>query len=150
MHVALIIGGSLLGVGAILYLHHRLTQTDRLNEIDDNSSVKPSADTGLQSEQSEESSECCGLHLVCEKFQTAPVDVDSPVYFDDEELDRFTGIDADKYSDDEIEEFRDILLTIRAEELPLWAKSIEMRNIELPSSVRDELMLLVSEPAMQS
>lgn len=85
---------------------------------------------------------CCGLHAICEK--TGQVN-EPPVYYDDEELDRYAGRDADDYSDAEIEEFRDVLLTLLPSDAPGWAVSLERRRINLPSPLLPELNLLLSE-----
>lgn len=87
---------------------------------------------------------CCGLHLVCEKDSLSPMSAEI-LYYDDEELDRFIGRDADSYSPDETEEFRDILMTLLPQDVTGWARSITQRNIQLPPDVRDELLMLVNE-----
>ncbi len=96
------------------------------------------------SSESSEGEECCGLHLVCEKDSLSPMS-DEILYYDDEELDRFIGRPADSYSEEETEEFRDVLMTLRPEDVPGWARSITQRRLELPSDVRDELLILVNE-----
>lgn len=88
--------------------------------------------------------ECCGLHLVCEKDSLSPMS-DDILYYDDEELDRFIGRAADSYSAEEEEEFRDVLMTLRPEDVAGWARSVTQRHLELPPDVRDELLLLVNE-----
>lgn len=94
--------------------------------------------------------ECCGLHLVCEKDSLSPV-TDEIVYYDDEELDRFRGRDAESYSPEEEEEFRDVLMTLRPSDVAGWARSITQRRLNLPPDVRDELLMLVNEQrAIQS
>lgn len=85
---------------------------------------------------------CCGQHLVCEKDSLSPVDAEIE-YYDDEELDRFRGRSAEEYSEDEVEEIRDVLMTLREEDVAGWARSITKREIELPTVIRDELLLLV-------
>lgn len=94
--------------------------------------------------QSSEPSECCGMHLVCEKQSLSPVS-DKIEYFDDEELDEYRGREADSYTETETDRFRDVLLTLRPDEIASWAKSIQLRGINLPSPVRDELLLIVAE-----
>ena len=80
--------------------------------------------------------ECCGAHAVCEKgLKKADPHID---YFDDEELDTFKGISADAYTDDQIEAFREILYTVRTEELEDWLISLEKREINLPEILRPE------------
>lgn len=84
---------------------------------------------------------CCGQHLVCEKY--APTD--KIIYYDDEELDRFAGRSGDDYTDEEIEEFQEVLMTLRPEDALGWSRSVEQRHITLPPDVRDGLMLLITE-----
>lgn len=57
---------------------------------------------------------CCGLHAICEKGLPKSAE---DLYFDDEELDRFRGKKPSEYTDDEIEEFRDVMMTVPADEL---------------------------------
>lgn len=85
---------------------------------------------------------CCGMHAICEK--TGQVN-DPPVYYDDEELDRFAGREPDSYSDSEIEEFRDVLLTLIPSDAPGWTVSLEKRRISLPAELKPELELILLE-----
>lgn len=87
---------------------------------------------------------CCGQHAICEKelLRAAEEPVD---YFDDEELDRFSGRQPDNYTDDEIEEFREVLYTTLPREVQDWVKSLETRGVELPNVVRDEALLIIGE-----
>ena len=63
-------------------------------------------------------------------------------YFDDEELDAFKGRMADDYSDEEAEQFREILYSMRQEEVKDWIRSLVLRGIELPDQVKDEVILM--------
>lgn len=135
MHVALIISGSLVGVGALLYLHHRLTYRPD-TEVDEPTDKESDEQTP---------SICCGLHIVCEKDSVSPVFAEGIEYFDDEELDRYTDRNDNEYTTQEIEIFRDILLTLRPEDIAPWARSVQQRGITLPSEIRDELLLIVEE-----
>ena len=86
---------------------------------------------------------CCGLHEVCEKDALrwgAVPDVD---YYEDEELDRFRGRTA--YSGEEIEEFREVLYTMRTDEVAGWVRSLQLRQISLPDELKDEVFLIVGE-----
>lgn len=99
---------------------------------------------------SEASFVCCGQHAVCEKellmkAAAAPVE-----YFDDEELDRFRGRAADSYTAAEEEEFREVLFTMFTREVADWLQSLQQRGIELPSGLKDEAMMLVSEQRFHS
>ncbi len=88
---------------------------------------------------------CCGMHITCEK-DSLLADVSPEVeYFDDEELDRFRGRDAEAYTDPEIEEFREVLLTLLPTDIAPWARSIQLRGITLPTPVREELLMIVAE-----
>lgn len=82
--------------------------------------------------------------MICEKTSLTPL-TDKIEYYDDEELDRFAGKDPATYTDAEIEELRDVLLTMRPADVPGWARSLQLRHIELPPAVRDELLLIASD-----
>ena len=70
---------------------------------------------------------------------------DDERYYDDEELDAFAGRGADTYTEQETEMFRDVLLTLRPDEIAGWARSVQQRGITLPAEVRDELIMIVAE-----
>lgn len=89
--------------------------------------------------------ECCGQHEVCEKESLLSAVSKKVEYYDDEELDRFRGRAPEDYTEDETEEFRDILYTMREEEVAGWTRSLQLRGIELPEGVRDEVILIVEE-----
>lgn len=90
-------------------------------------------------------SECCGQHEVCEKESLLAAVSKEIEYYDDEELDRFKGRPADQYSEEEIEEFRDVLYTMQEVEVAGWSRSLQLRGIELPDELKDELFLIVGE-----
>ena len=54
--------------------------------------------------------ECCGQHEVCEKDSLLAAVSKGIEYYDDEELDRFRGRASDDYTDEEVEEFREVML----------------------------------------
>jgi hypothetical protein len=66
-------------------------------------------------------------------------------YFDDEELDAYKGRPSSQYTDEETEVFRDILYSMREEEVPDWLRSLQLRDIELPDGVKDEAFMMVRE-----
>lgn len=85
--------------------------------------------------------DCCGAHAVCEKgLKKAEPEID---YFDDEDLDRFKSRAADAYDDDEIEIFRDVLYTLKREEIEEWLISLEKREIQLPLILRQEAVEMI-------
>ena len=63
-------------------------------------------------------------------------------YFDDEELDAFSGRQSDSYTDDEAELFSDVLYTMRQDEVAAWCRSLHLRGIELPDQIKDEVYML--------
>ena len=63
-------------------------------------------------------SECCGQHQICEKESLLAAVSKQIEYYDDEELDRFIGRSADSYTEEEAEEFREVLMTLREEDAP--------------------------------
>lgn len=87
---------------------------------------------------------CCGMHITCEK-DTLSVVSDEVVYYDDEELDRFIGRTPESYTPEEADEFNEVLMTLRPEDVPGWARSITLRGLQLPSDVRDALLIIVND-----
>ncbi len=135
MIVALILLMAIVAVGSLLYLHHRLT-TPRGESVE--------ASPGEESTAGQDEG-CCGMHITCEKDSlVAGLDAEI-IYYDDEELDRYRGRTATEYDEQEIEEFREILFTMRPEDIAGWARSLTSRGIEMPAAVREELLLIVSE-----
>ena len=86
---------------------------------------------------------CLGDNPKCEQvcmMEAATRDIE---YFDDEELDRFQGREGNAYSDEEAEEFREVLLTMRESEVKDWSRSLTLRGIQVPNQVKDELLMLL-------
>lgn len=88
--------------------------------------------------------DCCGAHEVCE-FEEMLQNPDEIVYFEDEELDRYRGVAADHYNDVQIDEFRDVLYTLKGDEIRMWLLSIERRKVQLPTILRQEAFHLIAE-----
>lgn len=131
MIVALIIASALAVVGALLYLHDRLTSKSYTPE-------QQPADEAAQEE-------CCGMHITCEKDSLLASVSPEIVYYDDEELDAFKDRGPEEYSDQEIEQFRDVLLTMQPADIAGWGRSLQLRGIALPGAVREELLMIVAE-----
>lgn len=81
---------------------------------------------------------CCGKHTNCAKGYD-----NSNLYFDDEELDRFKGIKQEEYTDDDIEEFRNVLYTMKTEEVDNWVHCLQVRGIEMPQTIKDEVLQIL-------
>ncbi len=68
---------------------------------------------------------CCGAHAICEKgLKKLDTVID---YFDDEELDEMKGIPSGEFTDEQVDLFRDVLYTLRQEEIADWMVSLEKR-----------------------
>ena len=87
--------------------------------------------------------ECCGMHLYCEK--TGQYNGPEPTdYYEDEELDLFQGRDSADYTDEEIEQFREVLYTMRQDEVPNWLGSMQIRGVMIPDELKSEVAMIVN------
>ncbi len=89
--------------------------------------------------------ECCGQHEVCEKESLLAAVSKEIEYYNDEELDRFQGRDASDYNTEDEEEFREILYTMRDDEVAGWVRSLQLRGVNIPEGVRDEVLMIVAD-----
>ena len=89
--------------------------------------------------------ECCGQHETCVRDSLLAAVSKEIEYYDDEELDRFKGTPSDAYDDEAVEEFREILYTLKEVEVAGWIRSLQLREIELPDDLKDEAFLIVGE-----
>ena len=101
--------------------------------------------TELPSIKQVEDMECCGQHETCEKESLLAAVSKQIEYYNDEELDHFRGVESSAYLPDEIEEFREVLYTMKEEEVAGWVRSLQLRAVELPDELKDEVFLIVSE-----
>ncbi len=106
-------------------------------------------ETSAQPEPEEEE-ECCGQHETCEKDSLLAAVSKDVEYYEDEELDRFRTRRSDEYTAEEVEEFQEILYTMRNDEVAGWVRSLQLRNIELPDPIKDEVFLIIGERRMHS
>ena len=88
-------------------------------------------------------STCNGDNAKCEQTCMMEAATKEVEYFDDEELDRFRERPSAAYSDDEAEEFREVLYTMRPEEVRAWTRSLTLRGISLPDQVKDEVFVFM-------
>ncbi|MGM9842912.1 MAG: phospholipase [Muribaculaceae bacterium] len=129
MTVVLIIAAALVAVGLPLYLLHKREERKAGGELP----ITPPQQ------------ECCGLHLTCEKDSLLAAVSEEIVYYDDEELDKYKGRLPDSYDEEEIEQFRNVLLTMLPQDTAGWARSLQLREICLPDAVKEELLMIVAE-----
>ncbi len=138
--VYLIISLVVLGVVAFIFGYLRemkLKKQLRRGEIDELPSIKQVEDM-----------ECCGQHETCEKDSLLAAISKQIEYYDDEELDRFRGKESNSYSEKEVDEFRDVLYTMKDDEVAGWVRSLQLRSVELPDDLKDEVFLIVGERRM--
>jgi hypothetical protein len=88
--------------------------------------------------------ECCGAHAVCDK-DTLLLSNDKIEYFEDEELDKLACKPASDYNSTEIALLSDVFYTLKEHEVAAWLRSLQLRKIELPDSLREEALLIVGE-----
>ena len=136
---ALLILAVTIAIGVLLWAWEKF-RTQRHGHSLHHHSPQPHNPTTQQPDN--QTTVCCGLHAICEK--TGQIN-EPPVYYDDEELDRFAGRAATDYTDEETEEFRDVLLTLLPSDAPGWSISLEKRRINLPADLKPELELMLSE-----
>ncbi len=135
--IYLIVGLVVLGVLAFLagfFREKKLKRQLDMGEITELPSIKQVEDM-----------ECCGQHETCEKESLLAAVSKQIEYYNDEELDRFRGRDSDAYTPDEIEEFREVLYTMREDEVAGWVRSLQLRAIALPDELKDEVFMIVGE-----
>ena len=125
---------------AVLLLMFVLYWLDRWNKTH----VKGTEQT-QQPEPDIPAGECCGKHAVCEKQKLAEARMRSAQYFDDEDLDRFKGRRSDKYTDQEVEEFRYVLYTMQQNEVRDWMECLQAREIEIPDELKEECYSMMNE-----
>ena len=89
--------------------------------------------------------ECCGQHEICEKESLLAAVSKKIEYYDDEELDVYIGRPSDAYTGEETEQFREVLYTMPEVEVAGWVRSLQLRGVELPDALKDEIFLIIGE-----
>lgn len=92
--------------------------------------------------QQETCATCDGTSSKCEQTcmmeaATRPIE-----YFDDEELDVYRDRPSNDYTEEETDQFADVLHTMRPDEVSAWLRSLHLRGIELPDALKDEAYML--------
>ena len=119
-----------LAAGAIIIggLHFFFSSNDEETIV-----TKPTCDT------------CNGDDSRCEQECMLEAATKQVEYFDDEDLDRFAGKPSDSYSEEEVEEFREVLYTMRHDEAKAWNRSLILRQVNVPVQLKDELIMMMEE-----
>ncbi|MBQ0088362.1 MAG: 3-phosphoshikimate 1-carboxyvinyltransferase [Prevotellaceae bacterium] len=87
----------------------------------------------------------CGVSCFCDEKALQTKLSEEIIYFDDEELDEYRGIDANEYTEDQIDAFYEVLTTMRKEEVNEWLHSLELRGIELPQQLKETAIMIMSD-----
>lgn len=86
---------------------------------------------------------CSGINDDCEQTCMMKAATKEVEYYDDEELDRFKGKESGEYTDDEAEEFSEVLYTMRPDEAKGWNRSLILRGINVPNQIKDDLITMI-------
>lgn len=161
--IILLVAFILLGV--IIALLNKYTRPKVQSKSDTSESSDPSTSSGTEvdlgpstsseseiesvsSDASDEAYErpdgCCGAHEVCENESLLAANT-KIIYFADEELDDFKDRDPETYSEEEIEQFEEVFFTLRENELVDWLKSLQLRHVPLPPSIKEQALMIISE-----
>lgn len=126
--------------GAIVWLIDRLFYRHHVDEdAQDNDAPQEKSRQGCTDES-------CGLRTICPSEQILAGECRQDItYYDDEELDRFAGREADGYTPEEEEQWRDVLYTLQPADLLGWGQSIKHRGLEMPTAIRQEFLQLAAE-----
>lgn len=129
--------------GAIVWLIDRLFyHTDKAENLDETEENDASDATPAQGC----TDEACGIRSICPSEQILVSQCKREViYYDDEELDGFAGRDADGYTAEEEEQWRDVLYTLQPGDLLGWGQSIKHRGLVMPASIQAEFLQLAAE-----
>ena len=73
---------------------------------------------------------CCGQHETCERDSLLAAVSKKIEYYNDEEA---------------VEEFSEVLYTLREVEVAGWLRSLQLRGINLPDVLKDEAFLIIGE-----
>ena len=129
--------------GAIVWLIDRLFyHTDKAENLDETEENDASDATPAQGC----ADEACGIRSICPSEQILVSQCKREViYYDDEELDGFAGREADDYTPEEEEQWRDVLYTLQPGDLLGWGQSIKHRGLVMPASIQAEFLQLAAE-----
>jgi hypothetical protein len=105
------------------------------------SDTRPAGDPFAREEQDG----CCGQHALCLKDRKQPELSDPVDYYDDEELDAFQGHSSGSYTEDEIARFAEVLHTMLETDIPGWIRSLQLRGIELPDRLKEEVLWIIQD-----
>ena len=133
----LVVGGAI--VWLIDRLFYRTAKPENVDETEENDASDATPAQGC-------ADEACGIRSICPSEQILVSQCKREViYYDDEELDGFAGRDADGYTAEEEEQWRDVLYTLQPGDLLGWGQSIKHRGLVMPASIQAEFLQLAAE-----
>ena len=142
MKPAILLLAILVVGGALVWLIDRLFYRHKTDEAVDETVESVTTDASRQGCADEN----CGLRSVCPSEQILEGACRREItYYDDEELDAFAGLGEDDYSDEEQEQWRDVLYTLQPADLLGWGQSIKHRGLVMPAAIRQEFLQLAAE-----
>lgn len=86
---------------------------------------------------------CNGINTKCEQECMMEAAIKEIEYYDDEELDQYKGRDSSSYKNEEVEQFSEVLYTMKPEEVADWNRSLMLRGINLPDQLKDEVIAFI-------
>lgn len=86
---------------------------------------------------------CTGEDERCEQVCMMEALLKDIEYYDDEELDAFKGRQSDNYTNNEVEQFAEVLHTMRQDDVKGWNRSLILRGINLPDQLKDEVIMII-------
>lgn len=120
-------------------LFYHTDKAENLDETEENDASDATPAQGC-------ADEACGIRSICPSEQILVSQCKREViYYDDEELDGFAGRDADGYTAEEEEQWRDVLYTLQPGDLLGWGQSIKHRGLIMPASIQAEFLQLAAE-----
>ncbi|MBP3774645.1 MAG: hypothetical protein ILA34_04775 [Bacteroidaceae bacterium] len=122
---------------AVILLRRATSQPPRQAGTEESASTQPPA-APCEGEQAD-----CGITCFCDDRNLQDAMRSEILYYEDEELDAYKNIPAEAYTAAQVEDFSEVLTTLRPKEIRGWLHSLEMRGIQLPNTLRDEAFMLM-------
>lgn len=106
--------------------------------------ISPDRNTAATNSSTTEDILCCGQYTVCEQ-ESLLYQGDEIVYYDDEELDAYRGLSAEIYDEVQLQAFEEVFYSLQPEDVAGWLRSLQLRDVNLPMSLREEACMILSE-----
>jgi len=144
LYLLVLIGGLALLVFGLSLIGHK-----RYEKRVEEGTAKPDESSPFEV-TTEVPEECCGQHATCERDSLLAAVSKDIIYYDDEELDAYKGISSDEYTEEQTEQFAQIFYELKEVEVAGWCRSLQLRGLELPDDLKDEVLLVVRERRFQN